>query len=195
MADAAVPPSDADWPDDAVEVGRVGGAWGVKGWIKVQPYAEQPDALFHARRWFLKPPEAAGAGVASPAGALPVLQVRLAREHNGMVVASSPQIADRDAAQALRGARVFVPRSGFPRTDPDEFYWVDLIGLEVVNREGQVLGTVSGLMETGAHAVLRVADAVAAPEAEERLIPFVAAYVDEVRLPERRIIVDWALDY
>ena len=103
------------------------------------------------------------------------------------------------AAEALRGARVFVGRSSFPTAAADEYYWVDLIGLSVVNRAGETLGQVAGLLDTGPHSVLRVAPegtppGAAAAEAE-RLIPFVAAYVDAVDLQARRITVDWASDY
>ena len=185
-ADAAEPA----WPDDAVEVGRIVDAFGVKGWIKVQPFASDPQALFSSKRWFLQPPEHA----AGPRATLPaLLRVTQAREHGSVVVAGVREVADRDAAEALRGARVFVSRASFPTPDPDEFYWHDLIGLEVRNREGVALGRVAGLLETGAHDVLRVQpdDAGAA----ERLIPFVAAYVDAVDLAGRCITVDWGLDY
>ena len=195
MSDAGEPA----WPADAVEVGSVAGAWGVKGWIKVQPYAQNPQALFSSKRWFVK----AAAGrrrTADPAAthALPfLLRVVQAREHGDGVIAQVRDLDDRTAAEALRGARIFVSRASFPTAEADEFYWVDLIGLEVVNRQGETLGTVAGLIDTGPHSVLRVACAEpVAPGAEaERLIPFVAAYVDEVRLSERRILVDWGLDY
>jgi 16S rRNA processing protein RimM len=189
------------WPDDAVEVGRVVGAWGLKGWIKVQPFASDPQALFSSRRWFIKPPEEGAvkrpvaANAAAPAGFPALLKVTEAKDHGDVVVALVQEVADRDRAEALRGARVFVARSSFPTPDPDEFYWVDLIGLDVVNREGERLGTVAGLIDTGPHSVLRVAPAPDASGTDERLIPFVGAYVDDVSLAERRITVDWGLDF
>ena len=115
------------------------------------------------------------------------------------VVATAQELPDRNAAEALKGVRVFVSRASFPTAKADEFYWVDLIGLDVVNRQGEALGTVTGLLDTGAHSVLRVrrpdAPAEASPEAAERLIPFVAAFVDAVDQAARRITVDWGLDY
>jgi 16S rRNA processing protein RimM len=186
------------WPQDAVEVGRILDAWGVKGWIKVQPFAADPQALFSSRRWFLKPPEGQGPKRPPTAGAIPpLLKIGQAREHGDWVVAQSPDLADRSAAEALRGARVFVPRSSFPTADPDEYYWVDLIGLAVINQQGEALGAVTGLLDTGPHSVLRVAPegADAGDEAAERLIPFVAAYVIDVDLAARRVTVDWGLDY
>ena len=189
-------PDTVAWPDDAVEVGRIVDAWGVKGWFKVQAFAADPQALFSSRRWFLKAPEGA---LRPAAAALPgLLKIMQSREHAGVVVAQAQDVADRGAAEALRGARVFVARASFPTPDKDEFYWVDLIGLAVLNRAGESLGRVVGLLDTGAHSVLRVLPEGADPgqgEAAERLIPFVAAYVDEVDQAGRRIVVDWGLDY
>jgi len=88
---------------------------------------------------------------------------------------------------------VFVSRASFPTPDEDEFYWVDLIGLSVRNRQEALLGEVVGLLETGPHCVLRVRGADA--KADEVLIPFVAAYVDQVDLPGRCLHVDWQADY
>jgi 16S rRNA processing protein RimM len=152
------------------------------------------------------------------------LKVIQAKEHGEVVVATVQDLQGRDAAQALRGARVFVSRASFPTAGQGEYYWVDLIGLTVVNRQGVVLGDVVGLMETGAHDVLRVrpaasqgadasavsqgstgragkkgsagsADRAAVAAPSECLIPFVAAYVTGVDLAQRLITVDWGLDY
>ena len=103
-------------------------------------------------------------------------------------------LADRDAAEALKGAAIFVSRASFPAPDEGEFYWIDLIGLRVHNRAGADMGEVIGLIETGPHCVLRIQSADTQTEAEEVLIPFVDAYVDGVDLAARRIAVDWALD-
>jgi len=183
------------WPEDAVEVGRIVDAWGVKGWIKVQPFSNEPQALLASRDWFLKAADADRAvKPAAAAGRLPPrLTVTAARRHGDGVVASAEHVPDRNAAEALKGARVFVSRASFPKADDGEYYWVDLIGLEVVNRQGDRLGNVADLIDTGPHTVLRVAGD--GPEAPEHLIPFVAAYVDDVSLSERRITVDWGLDY
>lgn len=185
------------WPEDAVEVGRIVDAWGLQGGIKVVPFSSDPQALFSSRRWFVQPPEnkPASRGAASvPA----LLHITGARSQGEVIVATVRDLPDRTAAEALRGCRVFVPRASFPSTGPDEYYWHDLIGLTVFNREGQALGVVLGLLDTGAHSVLRVvpagADAAASPQGE-RLIPFVAAYIDGVDPAERRINVDWGLDY
>ena len=173
-----------DFPADAVEVGRVIGAWGIKGWIKVQPFATDPQALFSTKRWYLRPPD--GPGAAPP----PLLRVTESREQGGFVVAGAQEVPDRNAAEVLKGARVFVARSSFPTAGADEYYWVDLIGCAVVNREGVAFGTVADLIDTGAHSVLRIVQGD-----DERLIPFVAAYIDSVDLQARSITVDWGLDF
>jgi len=195
-AAAVIQPTSAAEPDDAVEVGRIIGAWGVKGWFKVQAFATEPQALFSSRRWFLRPPEEPR--VARPVGnaAYPqYLKIAESREHGEWVVARTVDVVDRSGAEALRGARVFVPRASFPTPGADEFYWVDLMGLAVVNRLDEPLGSVVGLIDTGAHSVLRVLPEGAQGEAAERLIPFVAQYIDEVSLEQRRIRVDWGLDF
>lgn len=184
------------WPDDAIEVGIITDAWGVKGWFKVKPFSADPQALFSSKRWLLKPPEVDGPKTVVRAVPLPaLLKIMVARDHGDVVVAQAHDVSDRAAAESLRGARVFVPRSSFPTASPDEYYWVDLVGLSVINRQGEHLGEVVGLIDTGPHSVLRVAAAGVTAEADQRLIPFVAAFVDAVSLPERRITVDWGLDY
>lgn len=185
MTDATAEPSR---PADAVEVGRVVGAWGVKGGIKVRPFSADPQALFSSKRWFLEPSEA------KPGHVVPgLLRVVQARAQGDAVVATAQELADRDAAQALAGARVFVARSSFPTPDDGEFYWVDLIGLVARNRSGAELGRVAGLVETGPHCVLRVQPAD--PDAPELLIPFVDAYVDRVDVAGGVVHVDWQADY
>jgi 16S rRNA processing protein RimM len=180
----------AELPADAVEVGRIADAWGIKGWFKVLPHSADPEALFSSRRWYLLPSERGAKTFSGTA----LLRIREAKDHSGTVVASAHDVDDRSAAEALRGARVFVPRSSFPTAATDEYYWVDLIGLEVVNREGVALGKVLELLSTGAQTVL-VLGYEAEGKPQERMIPFVSAYVDKVDLPGRLITVDWQPDY
>lgn len=205
------------WPDDAIEVGRVLDAWGVKGGLKVLPFSSDPQALFCTKRWFLKPAELPG-GVRAPARASArapqtaasaagqagevvklqrprFLKVRQAREQGDAIVVTAEGVEDRNTAESLKGARVFVSRSAFPTPSDDEFYWVDLIGLDVINRDGQALGSVVDLMDTGPHCVLRCESTGADGQPVERLIPFVSAYIDQVSLADRRIVADWGLDY
>jgi 16S rRNA processing protein RimM len=180
----------AELPADAVEVGRILDAWGVQGWFKVLPHSADPQALFSSKRWFLQPSEK---GARTFSGTV-LLRVREAKEHSDSVVARADAVQDRNTAELLKGARIFVPRSSFPTADPDEYYWVDLLGLEVVNREGVHLGQVRDLMSTGPQTVL-VVEYQQDGKPLERMIPFVSAYVDGVDLEARRITVDWQPDY
>ena len=177
-------------PADAVEVGRVLDAWGIKGWLKIMPYSASPEALFSSRRWFLLPPERG----ARPFEGAMLLRIAQSKEHGDSVVALAQHMDDSNSAEALRGCRIFIPRSSFPTPEADEYYWVDLIGLAVVNREGLALGVVQDLLSTGPQTVLVVQQTVD-DQVQERMIPFVSAFIDQVDLPGRRISVDWQPDY
>jgi len=188
----------ATLPADAVEVGRVQEAWGIKGWVRLHPYSTGADVLQGASRWYLCQPEGRYArGFDAFVGTVAV-EVAEIKPHSDGLVARLAELPDRNAAESLKSARIFVSRADFPATDnADEYYWVDLIGLEVVNREGVVLGVVRDLLPTGPHSVLCLeaepTDADGKPV--ERMIPFVSVYVDAVDLPARRITVDWQPDY
>ncbi len=183
-------------PADAIEVGRIADAWGIKGFFKVIPYSASPEALFSSKRWYLLPPEPR-AGIVAKAQAFTgcqLLKIRSAKDHSDTVVAQADACDDRSSAELLRGARVFVARSSFPTAAKDEFYWVDLIGLAVVNREGLAIGVVRDLLSTGPQTVM-VIEMETDGKKQETLIPFVSVYVDEVSLADRRITVDWQPDY
>ena len=181
----------ASLPDDAVEVGAIVDAYGLKGWVKVAAHASAAqggDALTSAKSWWL----VKGREIQ----AAPVLAAKV---HGDSVVAQLNGVGDRDQSLALRGSRVHVRRSDFPSLGADEFYWVDLIGLEVVNEAGVALGAVADLIDNGAHAVLRVEypsqGKDGQPATGERLIPFVGVYVKAVDQAAKRIVVDWEADY
>lgn len=189
----------ADLPADAIEVGRILDAWGVKGWLKVLPHSTRPEALFTAGSWFLQPPDPKFRPGFNAFSGTVLLDIDEAKTHSDSVVAKSSDLNDRTAAEALRGARIFLPRSSFPAASKDEYYWVDLIGLDVVNREGLALGCVRDLMATGPHSVLCVEYTATQEDGSsalaERMIPFVSVYVDAVDVPGKRITVDWQPDY
>jgi 16S rRNA processing protein RimM len=180
-------------PTDAVEVGRVLGAFGIKGNLKVLPFSASPEALFSSKRWVLVPPEGKAPLADPPGSACRLLRVSQAREHGDTVLVVADGIHDRDTAQALAGWRVHVPRASFPTPEAGEYYWVDLIGCAVRNRQGQDLGAVTRLIETGPGCVLALSSDDA--EGQPRLIPFVAAYVDQVDTAARTILVDWPADF
>lgn len=169
-------------PKDLITVGRVLDAWGLQGGIKVARYSNDADALLGARHWWLK----------GPAGTQR-FEVSSAQHHGRTVRAVLQGVADREAALALRGATVSVARGDFPALGAGEYYWVDLIGLEVVNPASVVLGRIRDLMESGAHPILVVERE--AMGSANLLIPFVGAVVRQVDLGARRVVVDWEADY
>lgn len=175
-----------------MEVGRIGEAWGVKGWFKVFAHSREPGALLTAGAWFLLP---AQQGARSPFSGAVHLTVSAVREHADTLVAQADGISDRAVAEQLRGARVFVARSAFPEVRDGEYYWVDLVGLAVVNREGVQLGAVKELLPSGPQTTLVLTGELHEGKPRERMIPFVSAFVDHVDLAARRITVDWQPDY
>jgi 16S rRNA processing protein RimM len=186
----------ADLPPDAIEVGRIADAWGIKGWFKIIPYSASPEALFSSKRWFLLPPEKR-AGVVAKAplfAGTQQIKILIAKEHSDGIVAQADGVNDRNTAELLKSCRIFISRASFPTAAKDEYYWVDLLGCEVVNREGLSLGTVKDLISTGPQTVI-VAEREVEGKPVETLIPFVDAYVDGVSLADKRISVDWQLDY
>ncbi|MBC7414560.1 MAG: ribosome maturation factor RimM [Herminiimonas sp.] len=178
-------------PGDLVLVGYVAGAYGLNGWVRIKPYASDAEALLTAKTWWFDKPELHDVGMMQ------------AKMHSGDVVAQLMGVAGRDAAEGLRGTAVHVSRAHFPALPTDEFYWVDLIGLEVENLQGESLGRVVDMMDNGAHPILRVAHvteatpAVGADKAvvSEMLIPFVDQFIKTVDQGARKITVDWGLDY
>jgi 16S rRNA processing protein RimM len=162
-----------------VVVGEVLGAFGIRGWIKVQSHTDPPENILRYSPWFIGEAEAPEA-----------FRVVAGRSHGYVVVAGLEGITDRDRAAFLGRKTISVERDQFPELPPDEFYWADLVGLEVRTTGGVVLGKVTGMIETGANDVLEVRGD------RERLIPFVRGdFVKDVRLNEGVLIVDWDPDF
>ena len=159
-------------------MGRISAPFGVKGWIKVQPNTAEIRNLLAYRRWWVE-----------QAGDWREAAVAEAKVQGSTVVARLAGCDDREAAAALRGKAVAVPRAALPEARSGEFYWADLIGLAVVNEEALELWRVIGVLETGANDVLVVQGE------RERLIPFIATVIREVDLPSGIVRVDWAADY
>ncbi|MDR3351719.1 MAG: ribosome maturation factor RimM [Zoogloeaceae bacterium] len=172
-------------PEDTgfVILGRVAGPYGVKGWVKILPFADDPLSWREMPHWHLAPQET---------GAWQVFPLVEFRAQGQGFIARFASIADRSAAEAIRSWWIGVPCESLPPLPENEFYWEDLIGLTVENEAGEILGQVAGLIETGAHDVLRVQDA---GSDVERLIPFVDAIVKTVDLPGKRLYVRWEADW
>lgn len=167
-----------------IVLGRIVAPFGVRGWVKVHPFGDDPASWAHMPRWWFAQDDQAGDEV---------WQSRKLEEcatHGKGLVARFEGVNTRAAAESLAGHYVGAPREFMPETAREEYYWADLVGLEVVNLADERLGRVADLLASGAHDVLRVRD-----EEIERLVPFVAAVVKDVDLERRRIRVDWGRDW
>ncbi len=164
-------------------MGRIVAPYGVFGWLKVVPDTEAFDGLFDYDTWWL------GKG-----DVWLEYEVETAKVHNDVIVVKLVGIDDRDAAFACKGKQVAVPRDQLPEPDENEYYWSDLIGLNVKNKVGIDFGSIIDVFETGANDVL-VVSKDNAPKSEEKLLPFIAAVVLEVDLEAKTMLVDWDEDF
>jgi 16S rRNA processing protein RimM len=160
-----------------VLIGRIVGLYGVQGWLKIESWAEPRMKIFDYQPWLLNTAPGVETQIAGAKG----------RQQGKGMVAQLPGIDDREQAAALIGMDIHVDREQLPPPGKDEYYWVDLEGLEVVTTEDVVLGRVSHLFATGANDVVVVRDGE-----RERLIPFIqGSYVRSVDLSAKRMVVDW----
>ena len=169
-----------------VVMGHIVGPYGLSGWIKVFPYTEYVDGLADYPIWWL------GSGN----GEWRNVKVDASGVHGNRLTALLEQCSDRNAATELKGLQIAIPRNQLPalsNSGKDGYYWSDLIGLEIINQQGEALGKVTGLLETGANDVLQV-QSLEEPE-RERLIPFISQVIVKVDLKACRITVDWGVDY
>ncbi len=169
-----------------IVLGRIIGAYGLHGWVKLQAMGDDFEALGRMSQWWLG--RESGGETWEPR-ALAALKA-----HGKGWVAKFAGVEDRDEAQAMAGCYIAAPRCELPATATDEYYWADLVGLEVVNDQGERLGEVTGLLSSGAHDVLCVRDG-AGDKKQERLLPFVAQVVKSVDTASGRICVEWGSDW
>ena len=162
-------------PGTRVPLGRIGGPYGVRGWVRVTSGTEPPERILDYRPWLIE-----------RGGTWQPFEVLSGRLHGKGLVVQLAGCADRDQAATFAGAEIAIPRAALAELDADEYYWADLVGLEVVTTTGEALGTVDHLIETGANDVLVVRGD------RERLIPFTPGHaVVAVELEKRRLTVAW----
>lgn len=161
-------------PDRLLPMGRIVGVFGVEGWVKIESFSEPRSNLGRYRPWHVV-----------LAGAERRVERPQLRPHGKGLVAKLEGIDDRDAAAALVGAEIRVPRERLPKAKAGEYYWADLEGLAVRTVEGVDLGTVSHLVATGANDVLVVRGD------RERLVPYIPDVVRRVDADAGLIEVDW----
>ncbi len=166
---------------DIVVLGRLADPYGIRGWIRLHPFGDDPLAWARMPVWW----------IGREGGPWREVGLKGLKLHGDGVVALLDGVPDRNAAEALKGVLVGAPREALPATGEDEFYWADLIGLVVVNAAGERLGKVAGLIETGANDVLQVR----AEDGTERLLPFVESVVRAVEKEAGIIRVEWGSDW
>jgi 16S rRNA processing protein RimM len=166
-------------PDAPLVMGRIAAPYGVRGWVRVVTFTEAPENLLAYSPWHLK-----------REGGWQAVKLVDGREHGKGLVVQLAGYDDRDAAAVLSGTEIGVYRSQLPAPDTDEYYWSDLVGLQVLTTQDKLLGVVDHLIETGANDVLVV------DGDRERLIPFVLdKVVMSVDLDKAEIQVDWDKDF
>jgi 16S rRNA processing protein RimM len=167
-------------PTRRILVGRIHGAFGVRGEVKLESMTEPQGNLVRYQPWILR----------DAAGREREVSGAKARTGGKGLIGMLPGVEDRDAAEALRGAELFVPRSALPPPKDGEFYWIDLEGLRVENLDGVDFGKAAFVFSNGANDVLVVRGD------RERMIPWLRPdFVRELDFDAGRILVDWDADF
>ena len=152
-----------------IEYGRIAGSYGVRGWLRVA--VDEPELLAAAPVWWI-------GGEA--------LVLKEAKPHSGTLLAKLEGVETPEAAQKLKGRAVEIPR---PALGEGSYYWADLVGMEVVNEKGEILGVVKRMFSNGAHDVMELSGE------RERLLPWVPPVVKKVDLQKKRVEVEWGADW
>lgn len=167
---------------DKITLGKLGAVYGIKGWLKIHSFTDDPEAILDYMPWSLKLGDK-----------IQTVEVTDWRKHNNGLIAKIANYDDRDQAQTLVGSEILANPEALPDLPEGEFYWRDLIGMTVVTTQGYDLGTVSDMMETGANDVLVVkANRNDGFGKKERLIPYLfEQVVISVSVENKQISVDW----
>lgn len=168
-------------------VGKLLSPYGIKGWLKVRSFTQNEEDLFRYQPWLMK-----GIG---PNANWREIKFDNFRKHGKGFVVHLENCDDRDQAELLRGIEIYVARDVLPAVAPEEVYWADLEGLQVVNMENEILGNIASVMETGANDVLVVKPSDSSIDQQERLIPYVDHVICELKLQNDLVIVDWRSDF
>lgn len=171
--------------EQILKVGRLLAAFGIKGWVKVHSDTDPRENILQYRPWYLWRNNQWQA-----------VEVVEGHAHGKGLVVRLRGVDDRNAAEMLGGIDIGVAEQNLPVLSEGEFYWRDLIGLQVVNVEGQLLGVVDHLLETGANDVMVVKPCSGSVDGEQRLLPWVLGQVvQRVDKDTKRITVDWGADF
>ena len=165
--------------DDVLVMGRIASPYGVKGWVRINTFTADPGNLLDYSPWYVQ-----------QRGQWQVIEVLAGRQHGKGLVVHLKSCNDRNAAAALTGTDIGIYRSQLPAAAADEYYWSDLVGLQVITTSDRVLGVVDHQFETGANDVMVVKGE------QECLVPYIPGQVVEsVDLENGMIRVDWDPDF
>jgi len=167
-----------------VVLGRIVAPFGVRGWLRIHPFGDDPESWLKIGQWWLS------TDADAPDDRWIAYGCEAVKLHGDGVVAKLVGVDSRDGSEALDGCFFGAARDALPKPEADEYYWSDLIGLSVTTLNGEPLGRVMSLIETGANQVLVVADGE-----QERLLPFVEAVVKGVDIKAGQVRVDWGTDW
>lgn len=167
-----------------MKIGQLKKPYGIKGWLWVFSDTDDRTAIFKMQPWYMK-----------TATGMKPLTVKAWREQGAGIVAQFEQVPDRNVAETMNGVTLWVEQDVLPETGEDEYYWSDLIGVQVFNEEDEYLGDITEMFETGAHDIMRVAATSESLDEEERLIPWHKQTVIAVNMTAKTMVAAWPSDY
>ncbi len=176
--------SSAPDPSTLVKIATLKKPYGIKGWLWVFSETDDRSGIFEMSPWWMK----------TATGFKP-LTVKDWRNQGQGLVACFEEIADRNVAETMNGTTIWVSKDSFPELSEEEYYWSDLIGLTVINEQGENLGVIKEMFETGAHEIISVKPSADSIDREERLIPWHRDIVLSVDLSAKTMLVAWGADY
>lgn len=170
--------------NDLIQIGQLKKPYGIKGWLWVHSLTDERSDIFAMSPWWIK----------TATGFRPITVTNWRQQGSG-IVAQFAEVPDRNVAETMNGVSIWISADALPKPNADEYYWSDLVGMDVVNQQGIMLGRIGQMMETGAHDVMVVIANENSIDDEERLIPWHKQTVISVDKDEGMVMVDWQADY
>ena len=179
-----------------IVLGEVTGHFGVKGWVKVKSYTRPQEEILAYNHWYLMPQvDGSGKRAGSKMTSLPMFTVAEAHKQGRNLIARLDGVVSRESAEPLIGQVINVPVEDLGPAGDGEYYWTQLMGLQVTNLAGAFLGKVDHLLETGANDVLVVIGEDGKGAQVERLVPWTEQVIIEVNLDQQSLLIDWDADF
>ena len=170
--------------DGMMKIGQLKKPYGIKGWLWVFSELDDREAIFDLKPWWIK----------TATGMKPLTVINWRKQGAGLV-AQFEEVPDRNIAETMNGVPIWVTQECLPEPEEDEYYWSDLVSMQVVNEQGEYLGDVKELFETGAHAIMVVQPTSDSIDDEQRLIPWHKQTVADVDQQKNQLTVIWERDY